>query len=202
MDSDLSSNSFDILRDIDESSGSNQVESSEGSEAEVEEEFSTMSTPVAPTVTYGSFSIKVNPSKAIISEDGEEILYPKEDRVKLSSDKLAELFDKATRTRHKKYDFINLTLSDEDKLDDTYNLDMLVRRTKNAHVNYDMHNVFTTVLIDPSDSEEKTIVGTKDLYTEFSEISIEEVAASNKFYNQWASEDHYSQNLRLTYAYF
>ena len=42
MDSDLSTNPFDILRDIDESLGSNQVESSEGSEAEVEEEFSTM----------------------------------------------------------------------------------------------------------------------------------------------------------------
>ena len=79
---------------------------------------------------------------------------------------------------------------------------MLVRRTKNAHVNYDMHNVFKILLLDPTDPEEKTTIGTKDLYTEFSEITVEQVAASNKFYNRWAAEDHFTQNLWLTYAYF
>jgi hypothetical protein len=153
-------------------------------------------------VSFGNFKISINTTKTDVADIGEEVLYPKEDRVKLSPEKLAELFDKATRARHKKYDFINLTLTDEDKLDDTYNIDMLIRRTKNVHINYDMHNVFTIVLIDPTDPDEKRIIGTKDLYTEFSEISVQEVAISNKFYHQWASEDHFVQNLKLTYAFF
>ena len=202
MSRQLSDNPFDILAsslfsDNEEEEPSIEDESNEVDQEDIEQ---TMSAP--PVASFGSLSIRIKQTKENISDDGEEILYPKEDRAKLSSDKLAELFDKATRERHKKYDFINLTLSDEDKLDDTYNLDMLVRRTKNAHVNYDMHNVFKILLLDPSDPDEKTIIGTKDLYTEFSEISVEEVAASNRFYNQWAAEDHFSQNLRLTYAYF
>ena len=159
-------------------------------------------TRMTDEITYGNFKISINTTKAEVSDIGDEVLYPKEDRKRLSPEKLAELFDKATRTRHKKYDFINLTLADEDKLDDTYNIDMLVRRTKNVHINYDMHNVFTILLIDPDDAEEKSIIGTKDLYTEFSEISIQDVANSNKFYHQWAAEDHYAQNLKLTYAFF
>jgi len=198
-----SDNPFDILASplfSDDEEEEEPFIEDEANEVDQEDIEQTMSAP--PVASFGSLSIKIKSTKTNISDDGEEILYPKEDRAKLSSDKLAELFDKATRTRHKKYDFINLTLSDEDKLDDTYNLDMLVRRTKNAHVNYDMHNVFKILLLDPNDPDEKTIIGTKDLYTEFSEITVEQVAASDRFYNQWAAEDHFSQNLRLTYAYF
>ena len=126
MDRNQSANPFDILN---EPLFSEEEDTSIEDESESEKE-QTMSTENTSTVSFGNLSIKVNATKTRISDDGEEILYPKEDRAKLSSDKLAELFDKATRERHKKYDFINLTLSDEDKLDDTYNLDMLVRRTK------------------------------------------------------------------------
>ena len=109
---------------------------------------------------------------------------------------------KVTKTKHKKFDFINLTLADEDKLDDTYNLDMLVRKMRNAHYNYDMHNVFTILTFVKNDTVRKLPTGTKDLYTEFSEITIDEVKFSNEFYNKWAKAPYYKQNLKLTYSYF
>ena len=120
----------------------------------------------------------------------------------MAPEKLAQLFEKANKNRHKKFDFINLTLSDEDKLDATYNLDMLIRKMKNVHINYDMHNVFTILLFSPGDQVRKMPVGSKNLYTEFSEITVLEVAYSNEFYLRWARAFYFPQNLKLTYAYF
>lgn len=152
-------------------------------------------------LTFGSVMIEINDDKGEVVE-GDEVLYRKEERNKLTEDKLADLYDKATKTKHKKFDFINLTLSDEDKLDDTYNLDMIIRKMRSSHYAYDMHNVFTIIILDPADSEGKTIIGTKDLYSEFAEISIEEVMQSNEFYSRWAKATYFKQNLKLTYTYF
>ena len=152
-------------------------------------------------VTFGTVVIEINDDKGEIA-DGEEVLYRKEERNKLTEDKLADLYDKATKTKHKKFDFINLTLNDEDKLDDTYNLDMIIRKMRSSHYAYDMHNVFTILILDPFDIDGKTIVGTKDLYSEFAEISIQEVMRSNEFYSRWAKASYFKQNLKLTYTYF
>jgi hypothetical protein len=61
------------------------------------------------------------------------------------SDKLAELFVKATRVQHTKYDFISLLINDRDKLDDTYNLKKNIERTFQEMGNYDYDNVFSIV---------------------------------------------------------
>jgi hypothetical protein len=45
------------------------------------------------------------------------------------SDKLAELFVKSTRVQHTKYDLISLLIDNQDKLDDTYNLEKSIDRT-------------------------------------------------------------------------
>jgi hypothetical protein len=79
----------------------------------------------------------------------EQILHKKEDRQSLTKEeKLAALYEKATKTVHQKYDLIPLTLSNEDKLNDTYNLEMLVRKTRQAHTDSVMHDVFTIVIPD------------------------------------------------------
>lgn len=89
------------------------------------------STPLIQTVQIGNIVIEINDNQANVGDD-EEVLYEKEDRASMAPKKLAELFEKATKNWHKKFDIINLTLSDENKLDDTYNLDMLSRKMKNA----------------------------------------------------------------------
>jgi hypothetical protein len=95
------------------------------------------------------------------------------------------------------------TLSDKDKLDDTYNVEMLVRKTRQAHTDFDMHAVFTAVIPDRDDPTGMKITSTtKDLYKDFARISIEEVANSNAWYRQWPKSETYAENLKLTYNFF
>jgi hypothetical protein len=122
----------------------------------------------------------------------EQIIHKKEDRQSLTKEKLAELYEKSTKTIHRKYDLIPLALSDKDKLDDTYNLEMLVRKTRQAHTDFDMHEVFTIVIPDRVDSIGMRLTSTtKDLYKDFSSITIEEVAISNAWCRQWPKQETY-----------
>jgi hypothetical protein len=110
------------------------------------------------------------------------ILYKKEDQASLNDEKRAILYEKATKTRHnRKFDVISLTLTDADKLDETYNLEILIKKTETAHVTFDMHGVFNIVY--PSPVDDGTFSTTKNLYTEYSDITVEEVATSNHWYN-------------------
>jgi hypothetical protein len=94
---------------------------------------------------------------------------------------------------HRKYDLIPLTLSDEDKLDDTYILEMLVRKTRQAHTDFDMHDVFTVVIPDRNDPTGMRLTSTtKYLYKDFASITIEEVAISNAWYRQWPKQETFT----------
>ncbi len=94
-----------------------------------------------------------------------------------------------------------LSLEDADKLDDAYNLDVLIKYTKRSHYTYDMHDVFLVVY--PKDGTEANMVDyTKDLYTEYADISIKDVARSNKWYRTWMDEAWFVQILQLTHSFF
>ena len=43
---------------------------------------------------------------------------------------------------------------------------------------------------------------TSDLNSDHSTITPDQVAASNKWYNEWAADDTHAQNLTLTESYF
>jgi hypothetical protein len=58
------------------------------------------------------------------------------------SDNLAELFVKAARVQHTKYDLISILIDDQDKLDDTYNLEKNIERTRQAMGKYDYDKEF------------------------------------------------------------
>ena len=93
---------------------------------------------------------------------------------------------------------MSLSLSDEEKLDDTYNLELLIRKTREAHMTYDMHDVFTIVIIDSSGMP----TASKDLYSEYSEITIQQTADSNKWYKEWTDDDEFAgDNLNVTYNF-
>lgn len=119
-------------------------------------------------------------------------LYKKEQRKILTPDKLQELFVNASKKQHKKYDLIPMSMNDEDQLDDTYNLDILVRQTRDSHVKYDVHNVYSIVGVE---ADGKTLTGTvKDLFTDYANISEDEVAASNQWYATWPKPDWFRDN--------
>jgi hypothetical protein len=152
---------------------------------------------VATTVRVGGVDIQLNDTPAVIETVSP--LYKKEARAALSDDKRNELFERATKKSHALYDLISLSLNDEDKLDDTYNLSMLIGKTKDSFVQFDMHDVCTILLLDSTDN--KTVVHEKDLFRDYQSLRIEDVARSNDWYHKWPIAKTYAQNLQLTYKF-
>jgi hypothetical protein len=52
--------------------------------------------------------------------------------------------------------------------------------------------------VDPITDELKINRGSKDLYADYSNISVEHVAKSNKFYRTYVEEETFTENLKLT----
>jgi hypothetical protein len=130
-------------------------------------------------------------------------LFTKEARVNLTEDKRNDLFDKAIRCHLKKFSLVNLyeNLTDNEKLDGTYSLAMLVAKTKSHHLQYDMHDIFTIVRLQ---DDGITPQESQDLYTEYPSISVADVAASNAWYATIPKADKYPyfrENLLLTEKY-
>jgi hypothetical protein len=59
-----------------------------------------------------------------------------------------------------------LSLEDADKLDDTYNLDVLIKHTRRSHITYDLHNVFL-IVYPMTGAEANAVHYPKDIYTEY-----------------------------------
>jgi hypothetical protein len=118
-------------------------------------------------------------------------------------DKLAELFVKATRVQHTKYNFISLLIDDQDKLDDTYNLEKNIETTRQAMGNYDYDNVFNIVEQDktPGSSENLVLMKTCDLFKDYKIMTPDEVAWSNKWYPTWTAEIWFEKNLKLSFDF-
>ncbi len=159
-----------------------------------------ISSPPAQRVqTVDGIQFRVRQTKTTITE-ANQVLHRKQDRQRLTPEKRADLFNQATRKAHAEYELISLQFTDEDKLDDTYNLDIRIKKTKSTMVKYDMHDVFRILILDPQDDSK--IVKTKDLFREYTTVSIEQVAASNAWYHTWGAEPWYDDNLTLTYQFF
>jgi hypothetical protein len=54
----------------------------------------------------------------------------------------------------------------------------------------------------PNPADDGTFHTTRNLYTDYSEVTVEEVAASNRWYRQWGADPWHSENLYLTALYF
>ena len=179
----------------------------------------TMSTPGASTGTTGTaapvptitvvqntlggktYTVRAITDPKPISADSDIVLHAKEDRDNLTADDRASIFEKAVKLQHKQYDLMPLSLEDADKLDDAYNLDVLIKYTKQSHYIYDMQDVF--LIVYPKTGNQANVVDyTKDLYTEYPDITIEDVARSNEWYRTWMNEKWFVQNLQLTHNFF
>ena len=78
------------------------------------------------------------------------------------------------------FDLLTLALEDQDKLEDTYALQMLLESTKEHFTQYGVADVFTVIVFDKS--ARQTILSTQDLLTNHSLVSVEQVAKSNEWY--------------------
>jgi hypothetical protein len=99
---------------------------------------------------------------------------------------------------------ITLLIDDQYKLDDTYNLEKNIERTRQAMGNYDYDNMFNIVEQDktPGSSENLLLTKTRDLFKEYAIMTPDEVAWSKKWYRIWTAEIWFQQNLKLSFDFF
>jgi hypothetical protein len=129
-----------------------------------------------------------------------QILYPKSNRNTMTQEKLATLFSVAVKNHHELYDFMPLTLTDEDNLDDINSLEMLIKQTFHRNYEFEMQDVLQNILIvDPTDPKERSIIGVKNLYKDYTNVEMAEVKTSNRWYRRWAhASERFKENLMLS----
>ena len=107
------------------------------------------------SVTLGGFAFKKRTTKvAAKATDPTRALHPKTDRADLNKEELFALHKEITKDQGKnKYAILPLAFDDEDKLEDTYNLDVS-NRVKRAHLTkYDCHDCFTVMKLEALDTK-------------------------------------------------
>ena len=156
---------------------------------------STVTMASANEVNVGGMKIKLSATAQAAQVEATP-MFKKTERKALSEDKRNDLFDKATKNVLTKFDLMTLSIKDEDKLDDTYNMHILISKMKAHMIKYDMHDVFTIVNVKADGMNVESEV--KNLFTNYSSITEEEVANSNKWYSTWPEEETFRQDLQLT----
>lgn len=128
-------------------------------------------------------------------------LYKKSDRKDLDKKDRLALIAAATEKKDSTYFTpLKLTIDDEAKLDDCYNVGTKIERVEARHRLYDMHDVFTIVV---PDEDGKTLKeAAYNLYAEYASVTADMVAASNKWYNSWPVGDTWQENLNWTHQFF
>ena len=128
-------------------------------------------------------------------------LYKKGDRADLDKKDRLALIAAATEKKEATYfTALALSLDDESKLDDCYNISTKVEKVQARHRLYDMHDVFTIVV--PEADGKRLKEEAYNLYTEYATVTADMVAASNTWYNTWPKGPTWQENLNWSYQFF
>jgi hypothetical protein len=152
-------------------------------------------------VVSDGLTIKVNTvHKTVVIQT---VLHPKAERASLDKKERNDLYARATAKHHKQFDLISLAITSEDKLDDTYNLEMLIEHMRSSHGDYEMGDVFKIISwgVNPATNDLQINGGTRDLYSDYSNLTVENVAQSNEFYRTYVDDETFTENLKLTLDY-
>jgi hypothetical protein len=158
-------------------------------------------TIVNMSVVVGGTTLNLEQAPTVLTTTSMTI-FKKENRSKLTEEKRADHFSKATaKQQTDKYKMLWLSIVNEDDLQDTYNLQMCIEETKQNFERFDMGDVFTILTTNPTGTVE--VLG--DMFEHYVTITPEEVAASNTIYATLVkASDHpwIRENLTLTFDYF
>jgi hypothetical protein len=152
-------------------------------------------------VVNDGLTIKVTTVQKTVTS--QTVLHPKSERATLDKKEKNDLYARTTAKHHKLFDLISLAITSEDKLDDTYNLEMLIEHMRSSHGDYEMGDVFRIISwgVDPISGDLQINGGSKDLYSDYSNLSVESVAQSNEFYRTYVDDETFTENLKLTLEY-
>jgi Zinc knuckle len=154
----------------------------------------------ATTLTLNGIEIPLRETKETLFEEI-STLYKKGDRKDLDKKDRLALIAAATEKKESTYFTpLALTIDDESKLDDCYNIGTKIEKVEARHRLYDMHDVFTVVV---PEADGKTLKAQAyNLYAEYASVTADMVAASNKWYNSWPAGDTWQENLNWTHQFF
>ena len=129
-------------------------------------------------------------------------VFPMADRDKMTSDKLQDFFYRASGPlKNHKYDVMQTKADDPETLTMCYALDQTLQNSRDHLHKYDMLNVFDII----EEAPDGTIT-THNLFDSHTQLTVAQVAASNKFYATRIGDAdmarYLRQNLQTTYTYF
>jgi hypothetical protein len=161
---------------------------------------STSTSTPSNEVTINGIEVKVAATKEKVTFES-NVLYSNAKRDLLSPEKLNELFERAiSKSLPTVFSVMDLKIADPDKLEETYDLEMIIAQARAHHIKYDMHDVFTIVKPNTDITKHEFV----NLYENYSMLTTEEVATSNEWYATMTEDPdnkHFLQNLKLTYEH-
>jgi hypothetical protein len=130
---------------------------------------------------------------------GQSALITKAARKKLAAKDLSDMFEKATQVTQTKFAHLDVNIHDPETLKNSCNLDALIKRLKAHHAKYDFSIVFTIVKPDPDDPDDLSKLQHSDLYTDYPQVTLAEVAESNEWWATMTDDNEaYMQDLKAT----
>jgi hypothetical protein len=142
----------------------------------------------------GGFRVAVNVAKPITNTDGNNAgrLYKKENRPTEGSKEEKELLADIKVNRYPKYKVLNISLKDPEKLASNLSILDNLNYTEQFMIEFNMEDPFCTCF--PNDEKQPASLAvnasgrpeTKDFFREHRDISVEEVALSNRWYSRYA----------------
>jgi hypothetical protein len=122
-------------------------------------------------VFIDGLTIKVTTVQKTVTS--QTVLHPKSERATLDKKEKNDVYARATAKHHKLSDLISLAITSEDKLDDTYNLEMLIEHMRSSYGDYEMGDVFRIISwgVDPI-SGDLQINGGQNICTQATQISL------------------------------
>jgi hypothetical protein len=82
-------------------------------------------------VVIDALTIKVSTVQKTVTS--QTVLHPQAERATLNKKEINNLYARATEKHHKLFYLISLAITSKDKLDDTYNLEMLIEHMRSSH---------------------------------------------------------------------
>lgn len=162
---------------------------------------STMSNNIVTLVD--GYKVKVAATPKTIDANTEYIQISSEDRVKLPQKEQAEIRSSITKKQHALYEKMDLTSTDLKQL---VGFQTNLVATERHCAKYDLRQIF--MIVEPDRDQDGTILSTlkagstqRSLFQWYAVIRLEEVLASNYWWNKHTEDDWINENMGLTYEY-
>jgi hypothetical protein len=188
-------------------SGDGQNENS-NSDSSTSSSFTASKMSNAPITIEGETITTVATPNAVAAVVGP--LYKKQDRMSLSSEKRAELLERAQRTCLSKDDKLELVTpvwDTDDVMEETLSLATKLERIQEHCRAYDFADVFNVVKLEPGADpavDPPRVVSSMNLFSNWIELTPADVAKSNEWYRQYvdrAAHPWIPENLDIRYHF-